>query len=70
MILNECFATMKVNDLKDNYWWWDTPVSSLNLASPLTVSPDVPVQEAIEIMKRKGFDQMPVVDKDGYAAYY
>ncbi|XP_035703243.1 cystathionine beta-synthase isoform X2 [Folsomia candida] len=56
---------LPLHNLKDQYWWWDTPVSSLHLASPLTVLPDVPVQEAIDIMKRKGFDQMPVVDKDG-----
>lgn len=56
---------LPVKDLKDEYWWWDTPVSSLNLEAPLTVFPDVTVQEAIDIMKRKGFDQMPVVDKDG-----
>jgi cystathionine beta-synthase len=56
---------LPLDDLKHQYWWWDTPVSSLNMEAPLTVSPDVPVQEAIDIMKRKGFDQMPVVDKDG-----
>ena len=52
-------------DLTDEYWWWNTSVSTLKLDAPLTVLPNVTVQEAIDIMKRKGFDQMPVVDKDG-----
>jgi cystathionine beta-synthase len=52
-------------NLKDAYWWWETPVSSLNLEAPLTVLPCVPVQEAIDIMRRKAFDQMPVISQDG-----
>ncbi|CAL8080907.1 unnamed protein product [Orchesella dallaii] len=52
-------------DITHQYWWWDTTVASLRLEAPLTILPDVPVQEAIDIMKRKGFDQMPVVDANG-----
>ena len=53
-------------DLTSRYWWWNTSVSQLKLEAPITLFPDVTVQEAVDIMKRKGFDQMPVVDKDGY----
>lgn len=54
-------------EITTQYSWWDTTVAALKLEAPLTILPDVPVQEAIEIMKRKGFDQMPVVDSNGYA---
>jgi len=52
-------------NLSKQYWWWDTTVSYLKLQAPLTILPDVKVQDAIDIMKRKGFDQMPVIDKTG-----
>ena len=52
-------------DLTEEYWWWNTTVSFLKLSAPLTILPNVSVQEAIDIMKRKGFDQMPVVEKEG-----
>nr|CAB3228075.1 cystathionine beta-synthase-like [Phallusia mammillata] len=46
-------------------WWSDLEVSKLNLQTPLSVSPNTTCQEAITIMKREGFDQLPVVDGDG-----
>jgi cystathionine beta-synthase len=52
-------------DLTDQYWWWNRTVSYLNLQAPLTILPDVTVQEAIDVMRRKGFDQMPVVENEG-----
>jgi len=52
-------------NMKESYWWWETPVGNLNLESPLSVPPTVSVQDAIDVMKRKGFDQMPVVGNDG-----
>ena len=52
-------------NLSKQYWWWDTTVSYLKLQAPLTILPEVKVQDAIDIMKRKGFDQMPVVDSKG-----
>lgn len=52
-------------EITDQYWWWDTTVASLRLEAPLTILPEVSVQEAIDLMKRKGFDQMPVVDGNG-----
>jgi len=53
-------------NLSTQYWWWNTTVSYLKLQAPLTVLPEVKVQDAIDIMKRKGFDQMPVVDRRGF----
>lgn len=53
-------------EILDQYWWWDTSVASLRLEAPLTILPEVTVQEAIDLMKRKGFDQMPVIDGNGY----
>ncbi len=53
-------------EILDQYWWWDTTVASLRLEAPLTILPEVTVQEAIDLMKRKGFDQMPVIDGNGY----
>lgn len=41
-------------------------VSALNLQAPLSIVPSVTCQEAIDIMKKEGFDQLPVVDKEGY----
>jgi len=52
-------------DLTQEYWWWNTTVSFLKLSAPLTILPSVSVQEAIDIMRRKGFDQMPVVENEG-----
>lgn len=40
-------------------------VSSLNLEAPLSIVPSVSCQEAIDIMKKEGFDQLPVVDNGG-----
>lgn len=47
------------------YRWSSLAVSSLNLAPPLTISPDVLVEDAVQIMRKRGFDQLPVVDKGG-----
>jgi len=40
-------------------------VSSLNLQAPLSIAPAVTCQEAIDIMKKEGFDQLPVMDDAG-----
>ena len=46
--------------------WWNLRVSSLNLNAPLTVSPDVSIQETINLLSKEGFDQVPVMDADGW----
>ncbi|XP_057366168.1 cystathionine beta-synthase-like isoform X1 [Daphnia carinata] len=52
-------------DVSENHWWSNLKVSALNLQAPLSIVPSVTCQEAIDIMKKEGFDQLPVVDKEG-----
>jgi len=47
------------------HWWWNYKVRNLQLAAPLTIMPSVTCQEAIAIMNKEGFDQLPVVDESG-----
>ncbi|XP_071806238.1 cystathionine beta-synthase-like [Asterias amurensis] len=49
----------------EKQWWWNLKVSVLKIESPITVTPKVTCQEAINIMKREGFDQLPVVNESG-----
>ncbi|XP_022104066.1 cystathionine beta-synthase-like isoform X1 [Acanthaster planci] len=46
-------------------WWWNLKVAVLKIDAPLTVLPTVTCQEGINIMKREGFDQLPVVGESG-----
>ncbi len=45
--------------------WVHQTVGQLPQRTPLTVLPDVTVSTAVEILKREGFDQIPVVNHDG-----
>jgi len=49
----------------ERIWWWDHKIARLGLETPLTISPMMTCQSAIEIMKRKMFDQLPVVNEVG-----
>jgi CBS domain-containing protein len=42
--------------------WWNQPVSALKLKTPITVNPNVTVQDALQLLKNEGFDQIPVTD--------
>nr|XP_020639584.1 cystathionine beta-synthase-like [Pogona vitticeps]XP_020639585.1 cystathionine beta-synthase-like [Pogona vitticeps] len=46
-------------------WWWHLKVQELSLSAPLTVLPCVTCEKTIEILREKGFDQVPVVDESG-----
>ncbi|XP_059542542.1 cystathionine beta-synthase isoform X1 [Myotis daubentonii] len=46
-------------------WWWHLKVQELSLSTPLTVLPTVTCKHTIEILREKGFDQVPVVDESG-----
>lgn len=46
--------------------WCNLNVSALKLQSPLTVTPNVTIQETLELLNREGFDQVPVVNMDGH----
>lgn len=56
---------------RDNYkkykkdmgtWWSDKTVAELGYAAPETILPSMTVKDAIELMQRQHFDQVPVVD--------
>ncbi|KAJ4446896.1 hypothetical protein ANN_13597 [Periplaneta americana] len=47
------------------HWWSKLKVACLNLEAPLSVLPSVTCQEAVDIMRKEGFDQLPVVDDGG-----
>nr|XP_060626243.1 cystathionine beta-synthase-like protein isoform X2 [Anolis sagrei ordinatus] len=53
------------NDIINKPWWWHLKVQELTLSAPLTVLPSVTCEKTIEILKEKGFDQVPVVDESG-----
>ncbi|XP_020829546.1 cystathionine beta-synthase isoform X1 [Phascolarctos cinereus] len=46
-------------------WWWHLRIQELSLSAPLTVLPTVTCERTIEILREKGFDQVPVVDESG-----
>ena len=48
----------------DRDWWSRKPVGDIGFGSPVTVTPNVTVAEAIDILQSLGFDQLPVVDDD------
>lgn len=45
--------------------WTSMPVTSMPQKFPMTLDPTVSCQNATEILKREGFDQMPVVGPQG-----
>ncbi|KJE95166.1 cystathionine-beta-synthase [Capsaspora owczarzaki ATCC 30864] len=49
---------------KADEWWSNKTVAELNLSAPLTVLPSVTCADAVDILRREGFDQVPVVDVD------
>ncbi|GFR09773.1 cystathionine beta-synthase [Trichonephila clavata] len=54
------------SEMVKKHWWWNTEVRNLKLAAPITVLPHVSCQDAIDIMRTEGFDQLPVVDDAGF----
>jgi len=49
-------------------WWEKERVSSLELSAPLSILPTVSVEQAIDIMSREGYDQLPVITATGQIA--
>ena len=49
--------------------WFSEKVSSLELCAPLTISPDLSVGQTIEIMNSEGYDQLPVINSEGYSNF-
>ncbi len=46
-------------------WWAKKRVCDLELNTPLTISSGVKCKDAIELLKREGFDMVPVIDEEG-----
>jgi CBS domain-containing protein len=46
-------------------WWAEKRVCDLNLNTPLTISRNVRCKDAIALLKREGFDMVPVIDEEG-----
>jgi len=46
-------------------WWSDHTVFDLGISQPVTLSLSTTIAEAIETLKSKGFDQVPVLGADG-----
>lgn len=59
------FLQLDTNPETSNEWWSNLPVSALKLNAPLTVMPNVNIQETLELLNKEGFDQVPVVDEEG-----
>ncbi|XP_062982645.1 cystathionine beta-synthase-like protein isoform X2 [Elgaria multicarinata webbii] len=53
------------DDIIHRPWWWHLKVQELCLSAPLTVLPSVTCEKTIDILREKGFDQVPVVDESG-----
>ncbi|CAI5747025.1 unnamed protein product [Peronospora destructor] len=45
-------------------WWAKKNVSELLLQPPVTITPDLTCKEAVNILKKEGFDNLPVVADD------
>ncbi|XP_046604575.1 cystathionine beta-synthase isoform X1 [Neodiprion virginianus] len=48
-----------------NKWWWTTSISNLRLNPLSTLPAEATCQEAIAILKKGGFDQIPLIEKNG-----
>lgn len=46
-------------------WWTDIPVTQLHQKLPMVLAPTVSCAEAADVLRREGFDQMPVVSAAG-----
>ncbi|XP_017491156.1 PREDICTED: cystathionine beta-synthase-like [Rhagoletis zephyria] len=60
---------MEARDLKPvvnehNHWWWDTPVSALNMKVPVVLKSDVSFTKAIEALNEHNVEQLALVDAE------
>jgi cystathionine beta-synthase len=56
------FLDQSALEVPSDRWWSNQTVGYLNLSTPFTISPDATCQNAVNILKNEGFDQLPVVD--------
>ncbi|XP_065841452.1 cystathionine beta-synthase-like [Oscarella lobularis] len=59
------FLETSAEESVEKPWWWNKSVAHLQLNTPLTVHRDVTCSESIEILKKEGIDQLPVVTDGG-----
>ena len=45
-------------------WWWYRPVSKLKLKTPMTVTSNATLREALDTLEKFGFDQLPVMNEE------
>jgi len=65
-MLDRGFVDGRVVKHKDYQDWWATKkVHDLSLSVPLTITSNVRCKDAIALLKREGFDMVPVLDGDG-----
>jgi len=55
-------------EAQESHWWAHEKVSSLELSAPFSVAPTVTVEQAVDIMVKEGFDQLPVITAKGQIA--
>ncbi|XP_012280363.1 cystathionine beta-synthase isoform X2 [Orussus abietinus] len=51
--------------IQANKWWWDKPVSSLNLKNAAVLVKGATCQQAIQILQKEGVAEIPVTDEEG-----
>lgn len=54
--------TMKKNMEQEKSKWGGATVADLKLATPITVQTNDSIEKALDIMRRRGFDQLPVIN--------
>merc|ERR1719203_1313296 len=68
MIDNNLIAEddVKTNDQEDGNdgWWINDTVASLDVSPPITMSSNLSCKAAIEILKKKSIDQIPIMHND------
>jgi len=65
-MINHEFVDNDIIKKKQYESWWATKrVCDLELNTPLTISSCVKCKDAIALLKREGFDMVPVIDEEG-----
>jgi len=49
----------------DAVWWSSHTIADLRLRQPFTLAPTISCSDAVELLQKQGFDQMPVIDDKG-----
>ncbi|CAH0550348.1 unnamed protein product [Brassicogethes aeneus] len=47
-----------------NHWWWDVPVTTIPLEKLQTATPSMTCERVLNVMKKLGVDQVPLVDNN------